>query len=76
MLVRSQATNQRPADRTARTRDQNSHRASLQYWSVTAYDRQTFFNTKDGPIVLDLPPGDKNGSFDGNIVNVWQMPRW
>jgi hypothetical protein len=22
-----------------------------------------FFNTKDGPIVLDLPPGDKNGSF-------------
>jgi len=36
----------------------------------------TFFNTKDGPIVLDLPPGDKNGSFNGNIVNVWQMPRW
>ena len=34
----------------------------------------TFFNTKDGPIVLDLPPGDKNGSFNGNIVNVWQMP--
>jgi hypothetical protein len=29
MLVRSQATNQRPADRTSRTRDQNSHRASL-----------------------------------------------
>jgi hypothetical protein len=25
MLVRSQATNQRPADRTARTGDQNSH---------------------------------------------------
>jgi hypothetical protein len=34
----------------------------------------TFFNTKDGPIVLDLPPGDKNGSFNGNIVPVWQMP--
>ncbi|MGC1447133.1 MAG: DUF1254 domain-containing protein [Xanthobacteraceae bacterium] len=34
----------------------------------------TFFNTKDGPIVLDLPPGDANGSFNGNIVNVWQMP--
>jgi hypothetical protein len=29
MPVRSQATNQRPADRTARTGDQNSHRASL-----------------------------------------------
>jgi hypothetical protein len=34
----------------------------------------TFFNTKDGPIVLDLPPGDKNGSFNGNIVTAWQMP--
>jgi hypothetical protein len=33
-----------------------------------------FFNTKDGPIVLDLPAGDTNGSFNGNIVNLWQMP--
>jgi hypothetical protein len=33
-----------------------------------------FFNTKDGPIVLDLPPGDSNGSFNGNIVTTWQMP--
>jgi hypothetical protein len=33
-----------------------------------------FFNTKDGPVVLDLPPGDKNGSFNANIVTVWQMP--
>jgi hypothetical protein len=33
-----------------------------------------FFNTKDGPVVLDLPPGDANGSFNGNIVNIWQMP--
>jgi hypothetical protein len=33
-----------------------------------------FFSTKDGPIVLDLPPGDANGSFNGNIVTVWQMP--
>ena len=32
-----------------------------------------FFNTKDGPVVLDLPPGDANGSFNGNIVTVWQM---
>src|SRR5262245_21143061 len=30
MRVRSQATYQRPADRTARTGDQNSHRASFQ----------------------------------------------
>jgi hypothetical protein len=34
----------------------------------------TFFNTKDGPVVLDLPPGDATGSFNGNIVNIWQMP--
>src|SRR6516225_10288179 len=33
-----------------------------------------FFNTKDGPVVLDLPPGDANGSFNANIVTVWQMP--
>ena len=33
-----------------------------------------FSNTKDGPIVLDLPAGDANGSSNGNIVTVWQMP--
>lgn len=33
-----------------------------------------FFNTKDGPIVLDLPPATSTGSFNGNIVTVWQMP--
>ena len=35
----------------------------------------TFYNTKDGPIVLDLPPADDSGSFNANIVTVWQMPR-
>jgi hypothetical protein len=34
----------------------------------------TFVNSKDGPVVLDLPPGDDNGSFNGNIVTLWQMP--
>lgn len=33
-----------------------------------------FFDTKDGPIVLDLPAGNKDGSFNGNIVTTWQMP--
>jgi hypothetical protein len=33
-----------------------------------------FYNTKDGPIVLDLPPADAGGSFNANIVTVWQMP--
>lgn len=33
-----------------------------------------FYNTKDGPIVLDLPPADASGSFNANIVTVWQMP--
>src|SRR5215471_10295115 len=32
-----------------------------------------FFNTKDaGPIVFEIPPGDANGSLNGNIVTVWQ----
>ena len=33
-----------------------------------------FFDTTDGPIVLDLPPASEAGSFNGNIVNVWQTP--
>jgi hypothetical protein len=33
-----------------------------------------FWNTKAGPVVLDLPSGDQNASFNGNIVTVWQMP--
>jgi hypothetical protein len=33
----------------------------------------TFFNTKvAGPIVIEVPPGDANGSLNGNIVTVWQ----
>jgi hypothetical protein len=32
-----------------------------------------FFNTRDaGPIVIEVPPGDANGSLNGNIVTVWQ----
>src|SRR6185437_8001149 len=33
-----------------------------------------FFNTQGGPIVLDLPPATASGSFNANIVTVWQMP--
>lgn len=33
-----------------------------------------FYNTQNGPMVLDLPSGDENGSFNGNIVTTWQMP--
>jgi hypothetical protein len=33
-----------------------------------------FFNTKDGPVVLDLPAADEGGSFNANIVTLWQMP--
>jgi hypothetical protein len=32
-----------------------------------------FWNTKTGPIVIDIPPAE-GGSFAGNIVNAWQMP--
>lgn len=32
-----------------------------------------FFDTKQaGPIVIDVPAGDANGSLNGNIVTVWQ----
>jgi hypothetical protein len=32
-----------------------------------------FFNTKDiGPVVIEVPPGDADGSLNGNIVTVWQ----
>jgi hypothetical protein len=34
-----------------------------------------FLNTKDvGPIVIDIPPSDANGSLNANIVNIWQQP--
>jgi hypothetical protein len=33
-----------------------------------------FFDTKDGPIVLDLPAASSEGSFNSNIVNIWQAP--
>src|SRR5580692_977895 len=32
-----------------------------------------FWNVKDGPIVIDIPPA-VGGSFAGNIVDAWQMP--
>jgi hypothetical protein len=30
-----------------------------------------FFNTKDGPVVLEIPPAD-GGLFNGSIMNRWQ----
>lgn len=34
-----------------------------------------FYNTKDvGPVVIEIPPAGDDGSINGNIVNVWQMP--
>ena len=33
-----------------------------------------FFNTKDGPIVVEVPPADDDGSLNANIVDLWQMP--
>src|ERR1700748_1579762 len=35
----------------------------------------TFLNTKDvGPIVIEIPPANTNGSLNANFVNVWQAP--
>jgi hypothetical protein len=33
----------------------------------------SFWNVKDGPIVLEVPPA-QGGSIAGNIVTAWQMP--
>jgi hypothetical protein len=33
----------------------------------------SFWNVKDGPVVIDIPPAE-GGSIAGNIVNVWQTP--
>ena len=34
-----------------------------------------FLDTQDvGPIVIDVPPADAEGSVNANIVNVWQEP--
>ena len=33
----------------------------------------SFWDVKDGPVVIDIPPAD-TGSIAGNIVNLWQMP--
>jgi hypothetical protein len=32
-----------------------------------------FYNTEDGPIVIEIPPAE-GGSLAGNIVDIWQMP--
>jgi hypothetical protein len=34
----------------------------------------TFVNTKDGPVVIEIPSGDAKASLNANIVTVWQMP--
>ena len=33
-----------------------------------------FFNTKDGPIVVEVPPADGGGSLNANFVDLWQIP--
>jgi len=33
-----------------------------------------FFDTRDGPFVIEVPPAGADGSINGNIVDIWQMP--
>jgi hypothetical protein len=33
-----------------------------------------FFNTKDGPVVIDVPAAEGDQSITANIDDVWQMP--
>lgn len=34
----------------------------------------TFFDTRQGPQVIEIPPASDAGSINANIVDVWQMP--
>ena len=35
----------------------------------------SFFDTREaGPIVVEIPPADANGSLNANFVNIWQFP--
>jgi hypothetical protein len=64
-----------------------AHENEIVYWSHPVdWHNQTltpnpdtiylmpFFNTKDGPVVLEVPPADGASSVTGNIDDVWQMP--
>src|SRR6516164_8544496 len=33
-----------------------------------------FFNTRSGPMVLEIPPASDEGSIVGDIDNAWQVP--
>lgn len=33
-----------------------------------------FYDTTNGPFVIDVPPGNADASFNGNIVDLWQIP--
>lgn len=33
----------------------------------------TFINTKDGPVVLEVPPASDDGSITGNLDDAWQI---
>src|SRR5258708_5513483 len=33
-----------------------------------------FFNTNEGPIVVEVPPRDGGSSLNANFVDVWQVP--
>jgi hypothetical protein len=35
---------------------------------------QAFYDTKDGPIIMEIPPAGADGSLNVNIVDLWQVP--
>lgn len=35
---------------------------------------QAFYDTREGPIVLEIPPAGPDGSLNANIVDFWQVP--
>ena len=66
---------------------QRARENQIVYWSdLPSWKNQTltpnpdavylmpFFNTRAGPMVLEIPPASDEGSIAGAIDNVWQVP--
>ncbi|MCT8161487.1 DUF1214 domain-containing protein [Pseudoruegeria sp. SHC-113] len=55
------------------TEPMDSRHGFLTANDVTPYTF-TGLSTKDGPIVIDVPPAGEKAAFFGTIVNAWQVP--
>src|SRR3984957_2697428 len=73
--------------RLAAIHEAKSAENQIVYWSrLPSWKNQTltpnpdavylmpFFNTRAGPMVLEIPPASDEGSITGDIDNAWQVP--